>query len=175
MGLAQSRKAISVLGFFTGVFYIVRKVRLFTAAATVALLLSAPVHAAERGTPDEAKALLARAVEHVAKAGETQALADFSDPKGAFVDRDLYIACIGPDNRTSAHGGNAKIIGKDMSDIKDADGKLFGKEMMDIGRTRGEGQLAYKWVNPVTKKIEPKTMFVRAAGKHVCAVGSYQQ
>ena len=42
----------------------------------------------ERGTPAEAKALLAQAVAHYNEVGRKQALADFNAKKAPFVDRD---------------------------------------------------------------------------------------
>jgi hypothetical protein len=45
-----------------------------------------------RGTPDEAKAMLAQAVEHYNKVGRVQALSDFTKMKSPFGDRDLYVS-----------------------------------------------------------------------------------
>src|SRR6266705_1954405 len=55
----------------------------------------------ERGKPAEAKAMLQQAVDHYNSVGRKQALADFTGKKPPFVDRDLYVACIGPDHTIS--------------------------------------------------------------------------
>src|SRR5689334_6132576 len=44
----------------------------------------------ERGTPDEAQAMLQLAVEHYKSAGRDQALTDFNNRVSPFFDRDLY-------------------------------------------------------------------------------------
>jgi len=74
---------------------------------TLALAISVGVSssAANRGTPAEAKALLKKAVAHYQSVGRKQALADFTGGKAPFVDRDLYVFCIGPDRILSANGG----------------------------------------------------------------------
>jgi cytochrome c len=61
--------------------------------------------ASERGTPAEAKAMLAKAVAHYKAVGRQQALADFTARKAPFGDRDLYVFCIGPDRKLVANGG----------------------------------------------------------------------
>ncbi len=43
------------------------------------------------GTPAEAKALVKKAIDYMKANGKDKAFAEFSNPKGKFVDRDLYI------------------------------------------------------------------------------------
>jgi cytochrome c len=128
-----------------------------------------------RGTADQAKALLDKAVAHYAKVGRAQALTDFNDRQGSFVDRDLYVFCFGPGRQISAHGMNAALVGKDIAIFKDHDGKAFATEMYDLGTSNGNGKIDYQWVNPTTKKIEPKSShFQKVASDEVCAVGYYK-
>ena len=51
-------------------------------------------------------------------------LQEISNPKGKFVDRDLYISVYDSNGIVLAHGVNAKLIGKDVSNLNDTDGKL---------------------------------------------------
>jgi cytochrome c len=127
--------------------------------------------AGEKGTPAEAQALLDKAVKLVQTEGNTKALAAFNDPKGQFVDRDLYVFCYGPDGKITAHHDPARI-GNEVASIKDADGKDIGKEMMAAG-TKG-GTVEYKWMNPVSKKVETKVSYLKKAGDQVCGVGAYK-
>jgi hypothetical protein len=128
--------------------------------------------AGERGTPDEARRLLERAIDLVEEGGEEVALAAFNDPDGAFVDRDLYVFCIGPDYKISAHPDSG-MRGVDIHTLKDPDGKEIGREMIEIGK-RGGGSLEYRWVNPVTREVEPKISFLAPAGEQLCGVGAYK-
>lgn len=135
-------------------------------------LVVAPALAGEKGTPEEAQALLAQAVKAVESQGETKALAAFNDPKGEFRDGDLYVICFGPDNKVTAHL-NTEAIGVDQTTVKDLDGKEIGKEMVALG-AKGGGSLEYRWKNPVSGKIERKLTFVKRAGSQTCAVGAYK-
>ncbi len=136
-------------------------------------LLAAPVAAVERGTPDEAKAMLAKAVAHYEKVGREQALADFSAKKLPFGDRDLYVVCIGPDHTVVAHGALPKFVGSSSDVLKDADGKPLGKSLWDAAQAGGSGSVHYRWQNPMTGQIEQKVSFVQKAGSDVCLVGAY--
>lgn len=135
--------------------------------------LSMPAMAAN-GTADEAKALLERAAAHFETVGPEQAFKDFTDTQGQFVDRDLYVFCFDLDTVTTAHGGNPALMGKDISKLKDADGKSFTLEILDVAVKSGSGQVDYKWVNPTTKKIEQKSTYVRRLGDNACGVGFYK-
>ena len=76
---------------------------------------------------------------------------------------------------TLAHGGNAKLVNKDMSGLKDADQKLFIVEMMQLAKTKGSGWVDYKWVNPATKKIEPKTTYIQKVDNYFVGCGTYKK
>ncbi len=60
--------------------------------------------------------------------GKEKAFADFCNPKGAFVDPDLYITVYDLTGKCLAHGANSKMIGKDLIGLKDPDGVAFVKE-----------------------------------------------
>ena len=134
--------------------------------------LAAHLSAGERGTPGEAKALLAKAVAHYQAVGRKQALSDFMDRKGDFIDRDLYVFCIGPDHVTVANGGYPSYVGTSVDALKDADGKPLGKALWETG-SKGQGSVAYRWLNPLSHKTEDKVSFVQKVGDDVCGVGAY--
>jgi cytochrome c len=136
------------------------------------LALSGLALAGQGGTPEEARRLLDRAVAFVAEVGEEAALAAFNDRHGAFVDRDLYVFCIGPEYKITAHIDSG-MRGVDVHTLKDPDGKEIGREMIEIGK-RGGGSLEYRWVNPVTREVEPKITFLAPAGRQLCGVGAYK-
>ena len=151
-----------------------RKFVAFVSAAFGLVAMAAAAFAGEQGTPDEAKALALKAVELVKAEGKDKAFAAFNDTKGAFVDRDLYVFVLNHDGVTISHGANHALIGKNLSAVKDADGKAFIQEMVAIGKKGGEGWVDYKWSNPTTKKIEPKSSFVKAVGDMIVGVGVYK-
>jgi hypothetical protein len=147
-------------------------VRWLLAAAGAVLVAVAAVAGAERGTPSEAKAMLGKAVAHYKAVGRTQALADFNKKAAPFGDRDLYVVCIGPDHTIIANGGFPSFVGSSADALKDADGKALGKALWDAA-SKGDASVAYRWLNPVSGRTEPKISFVQKAGDDICIVGAY--
>ncbi len=141
--------------------------KLFAALLIVTLVVSFAYAQAARGTAAEAKALLDKAVAYYKANGEAKAFAAFNDPKGQFVNKDLYIFALDMTGKVIAHGANAGLIGKDMSKTPDADGKLFMNEMVNVAKTKGKGTVDYKWENKVTKKVEPKSSYVEKVAANV--------
>jgi cytochrome c len=134
---------------------------IFVGIFLIAGLLAAPVYAA--GTAADAKALVEKAVAFYKANGKDKAVAAFNDPKGEFVKGDLYIFMMDGNCNTLAHGANAKLVGKNVAELKDADGKLFMKEMAAMAK-KGGGWVDYKWSNPQTKKIQAKSSYVMPLG-----------
>ena len=131
-----------------------------------------PIAKSGRGTPDEAKAMLAQAIEHYNSVGRTQALADFTEKKAPFSDRDLYVFCISADGRTTANGGFPQYVGTSVDPLKDADGKPLGRRILEVA-SNGEGTVDYRWINPVSHQMERKIAFAKKVGKDICGVGAY--
>jgi cytochrome c len=139
----------------------------------LAVGLTGELHAGDRGTPSEAKAMLVKAMAHYKAVGRKQALADFTGKKTPFGDRDLYVFCIGPDRVIVANGGYPSFVGTSSDILKDANGKPLGKALMDAGSREGGGSVEYAHINPISHLPESKVAFVQKAGEDVCGVGAY--
>jgi signal transduction histidine kinase len=146
--------------------------RIFAAILVNLLLVSFSFAAG--GTANEAKALMVKAVAFVKAEGKEKAFAEFTNQKGKFVDRDLYIFAVDFNGITLAHGGNAKLVGKDLIGLKDADGIYFMKKFIETAKTKGSGWVDYKWVNPVTKKIESKSTYIQTMDNYFLGCGIYK-
>lgn len=130
----------------------------------------------ERGTPAEAKAMLQKAVDHYQAVGRKLGLADFTGKKAPFVDRDLYVFCIGSNSSTlTANGAFPQYVGMSVDVWKDADGKPLGRAIQDAAHAADEGSIHYRMINPVSAKTEPKVAFWKKLGEDVCGVGVYNQ
>jgi cytochrome c len=128
----------------------------------------------ERGTPAEARAMLQKAVEHYESDGRSQALADFTGRKPTFIDRDLFVFCIGSNSSTlTAHGAFPQYVGRSVDVWKDADGKPLGKAIQDAASKSDEGSIQYRMINPISGRIEPKITFWKKLSEDVCGVGAY--
>lgn len=126
------------------------------------------------GSADEAKALIDKGISFYKANGKEKALAEFSNPAGQFIQGDLYIFIWSSNGVVLAHGANQKLIGKDVSELKDADGKMFVKEGVELAKSKGSGWVDYKWSNPTTKKIEAKSTFVKKVDDIIFCCGIYK-
>lgn len=135
------------------------------------LALATAVDAADRGTAQEARALLDKAIAAYRHDGPQKTFAEISKIKGRFVDRDLYVFVFSPSKKIVAHGANPNLIGTEASALTDVDGKKFG---LDFLRATAAGVwVDYKWENPVTKTVEAKSSFVKKVGGYIFGVGFY--
>jgi len=146
---------------------------------TTALALSVmtgPVWAAEGGaTKEDAVAMVKKGVAAIKSAGADKTYAEFGDKANTtWHKHDLYLVVYGLDGVVRTHGANAKMIGKNLMDLKDIDGKAFVKERIDMAKTHGTFWQDYKFTNPETKKIEPKSMYCERLDDTVVCGGIYK-
>ena len=148
------------------------------AAAALALAVAMPLAAQDKskGTANEAIAMVQKAIAHIKKVGRDKAFADFNDKKGAFVDRDLYVVVYDLKGKVLAHGANEKMIGKDVIDLRDNDGKYFVKERVEMMSKSpdAKGWQDYKFMNPVTRHIEPKSIYLQRFEDVMVGTGIYK-
>jgi len=131
--------------------------------------------AAQFGTAAEAEALVKKAVQLIKTEGKEKAFVEINNPKGKFVDRDLYIFVYDMTGKCVAHGFNQKMIGKDLIEMKDKDGKYFVKERIEIAKTKGRGWQDYEFTDPLTKKIEHKSAYVEKLDDLIIGCGIYKR
>jgi cytochrome c len=147
------------------------KTSIFTLCA---LGLNAASFAAERGTIDEAIALVQKAKAYIKTNGNEKAYAAFSNPKGEFIDRDLYIFVFDKKGNTLAHGGNQRLIGKNLYELKDVTG-LYSTQVLLETAQKGGGKSNFKFLNPKTKAIESKTGYSEMVGDIMVGSGAYEK
>jgi hypothetical protein len=105
------------------------------------LMLSATAFAQQFGTPDQAKAMLLKAVAAV-KADKAKALDMFAKGEGGFLDRDLYPYCFNVSDgkiHPFANPNGKQLFGQDTRNNKDSTGKAFGLEQFAAAQ-KPEGQ-----------------------------------
>lgn len=129
-----------------------------------------------RSAPEEAQALLEKAVAQVRKAGAGPAYQSFVDPKGGFVRGDLYVFAIGiDDGKYRASGAAPSLSGTDARDLRDAAGKPMVQEMISLAKEKGSGTVDYVWRNPATNAVESKHSLIRRVGDVLVGVGYYSK
>lgn len=147
---------------------------LIALAATVTFLAT-PVLAEEFGVAKDAEAMVGKAISHIKKEGKDKAYADFTDKKPGWVDRDLYVVVYDLTGKVLAHGQNNKQVGKDLIGMQDADGKEFVKERVELAKSKGKFWQDYKFTDPVTKKILPKSMYCEKLEDTAVCSGIYKR
>ncbi len=129
---------------------------------------------ASNATAGEATAMVKKGVSFIKSNGKDKGYAAISDKAGPFVDRDLYLVVYGLDGVVRAHGANEKMVGKNLMELKDIDGKAFVKERVELAQSKGTFWQDYKFTNPVTKKVEPKSMYCEKLDDSVVCGGIYK-
>ena len=140
--------------FRLGVFVALLVALIFAAAETS--------RAGQYGTPEEAKALLEKAVAAV-KQDEAKALDMFNKGEGGFKDRDLYVFCANAsDGIMTAHPYGYK--GKHLQEILGKKGKPFGQEIMEKATEAEIKEVSYWWSRPGSDQQVKKTSFYTKVG-----------
>ncbi len=123
-------------------------------------------------TPKEAKAMAIRAAEYLRTEGPENAFEVFSRKDDTeFHDRDLYVFVTHETGELVAHGVDHDMIGTNVLDLKDADGKSFVREYLAI---EDRGWVEYKWEHPLTGTIRNKRSYIVRVGDYAVGVGAYQ-
>jgi cytochrome c len=128
-------------------------------AAVCAAFAAGVASAADRATKDQAVAMVNKAVDYIKANGNDKAYAEIDKKGGMFTDRDLYIVVYGLNGHVYAHGANEKLIGTDQSNAKDPDGKAFVAERIEMAKKGQPFWQDYKFMDPLTKTVEPKEMY----------------
>jgi methyl-accepting chemotaxis protein len=128
----------------------------------------------DKGTLAEAKSMVKKGIRYLKSHKEAEAFREFSNPKGKFVDRDLYVSVYDlTAGRTVAHGWDKDAVGMYILDLQDTQGKYFIKEIYDIARSEGKGYVDYMYMNPVKQTIQGKRAYFERAGNYIVATGAY--
>jgi YHS domain-containing protein len=144
--------------------------RFFLIFSFVANAYTGVVQAAEFGTPDEARAMLERAVAALQKDKST-ALDAFNKKDGEYRDRDLYVFCAGPDGIFSAHPRGA---GKwNLKSFIDVTGKPVGEEMYEVAKESEFSEVVYLFARSGEPGPRKKTSLITKVDNQVCGVGYF--
>jgi cytochrome c len=146
------------------------------AIAIAALALAAaPAQAADGGaTADQATAMVKKGVAFIKANGADKGYAEITSKTSPFKQQDLYLVVYGLDGTVHAHGANEKMVGRNLIELKDIDGKPFVKERVEMAKANATFWQDYKFTNPETKKVEPKAMYCERLEQTVVCGGIYK-
>lgn len=137
--------------------------------------LSSPAFAAgDKGTAEEAVALVKKVIATINSEGKDKTFAAINTKDPRFIDRDLYAFAYDLEANCLAHGSNPKMVGRNTIDTQDTDGKFYIKERMELAKKGQPFWQDYKFPNPVTKMIEPKSAYCERSADNLICVGIYK-
>lgn len=121
----------------------------------------------------DAVALAEKGAQFMRTHGRAEMVARINSKDAEFNQGALYLAMRDMNGITVAHPTTA-LIGKNLLDVPDADGKLFRQEMVALARGPGRGWVDYKFRNPETGKVEAKRTYVLRVGDVALEAGIYK-
>lgn len=126
--------------------------------ALVSSVLAVSVWANE-ATKADAQAQAEAAVNLVKKVGLDQAAKEFNTAP-EWKAKSINVNLVDMKGFVMASSLNERLRGKNTYETKDPSGKEFVKEFVATAQ-KGEGWVDYQFINPESKKLEPRAMFVR--------------
>ena len=123
---------------------------------------------------DEGKRWVERAIAFYEVSGKNVALAEFADPRGPFVQGGHYVYVLDSNGTMLAHPIDAKYMGQDFYDVRDADGKSFIKDIVDAANAKRYGWVSYKWFDPVTEIEQNKILYFEKVDNLIFCSGAYR-
>jgi cytochrome c len=144
------------------------------AVMTGIALAASAAPTSEHASAKEAEAMVKKGVTYIKVHGKDQGYAEITSKQSQFRDRDLYLVVYGLDGMVWAHGANEKMVGKVLIDLKDIDGKEFVRERTELGKTKSSFWQEYKFTDPMTRKVEPKSMYCERLDETVVCGGIYK-
>ena len=121
-----------------------------------------------------AVALVRRGAAHLRKVGKRQACDDFDNARGDFVFGEYYLWAMDLNGIRMANGADPASRGQDISNLRDIDGRPHVRNIIEKARVKGKGWQDYKWLNPVTRRVEMKSAYFELVGDVILACGIYK-
>jgi cytochrome c len=150
--------------------------KLFAAATALSLTIACIPALANEPTEKDAVAMAERAMGLVKSKGKDEMIKRINAKDPDFCQGELYIGM--RDIKTGimlAHPYNPSIVGKDLTDVPDANGKKYRREIIETASAKGKGWVDYQYKNPKSGKIEPKTTYVLKVDDVVLEAGLYKK
>jgi cytochrome c len=150
--------------------------KLTATVVATALTLSCAGALAAEPTEKDAIAMAERGAAMVKAKGKEEVMKRISAKDPDFVQGSLYIDM--RDVKSGivlAHPYNPSIVGKDLTDVPDANGKKYRREIIELAAAKGKGWVDYQYKNPTTGKIEPKTTYILLVDGVVLEAGLYKK
>lgn len=134
----------------------------------ISMGLSSLAYADEK---DDAKAMVEAAAKAIT-ANKEDGLKQIQS--GKFTKGEVYAFAYDLNAVMLAHPKNPKLVGQNLMEKPDVEGKLFRKEIVEKAKASGSGWVDYVYKNPETNAVENKTTYLKRAGDVVICAGAYR-
>lgn len=125
------------------------------------------------GTPEEARAMLDRAVKAV-RDNKAKALEMFNRGSAGFRDRDLQPFCFERSTGKIVASLQPTLLGIDARTLRDKKGRMFGADIVAAARVGELATVSYFFPRPGETKPIRKTSYVTGVLDLGCGVGYYE-
>ena len=150
--------------------------KLLATATALCLALASSSALAFEPTEKDAIAMAERGAALIKAKGKAEMMKKINAKDPDFVQGELYVDL--RDIKTGivlAHPYNPSIVGKDLTDVPDANGKKYRREIIELAAAKGTGWVDYQYKNPTSGKIEPKTTYILRVDDVVLEAGIYKK
>lgn len=148
-----------------------------TIAATLCLALVAGTAAASADpTEKDAVAIVEKGAAVMKSKGKDELMKRIMAKDPEFVQGSLYLYVRDAKSGVLlAHPMNPALIGKDLTDVPDTNGKKYRREILELAAKQGKGWVDYTYKNPTSGKIEPKNTYILKVDDVVLEAGIYKK
>lgn len=150
--------------------------KLLVTAITLAFALITGNARAAEATEKDAVALVEKGIAFMKAEGKEEMIKRINSKDPAFYHGALYLHM--RDAKTAvmlAHPANPTLIGKDLIDVPDTNGKKYRREIVELAASKGKGWVDYTYRNPVTNQVEPKNTYMVKHGDVLLEAGIYKK
>jgi signal transduction histidine kinase len=150
-------------------------VQWIVAGALVSTAVAAPASPADP-TEKDAIAMAEKGAAFIKTHGKQEMIKRISAKDPEFIQGPLYVDM--RDIKTGivlAHPVNPSIVGKDLTDVPDANGKHYRRDIIELAAKQGKGWVDYQYKNPASGKIEAKTTYILRVDDVVLEAGIYKK
>jgi signal transduction histidine kinase len=126
---------------------------------------------------EKAKTLVKEAIAFGKKNGKEALVKEVNMATGRFHVQsgdDMYVFIYDMQGLCIGMGYQSQAIGTNRWTLKDPDGKFILQEFVKTVKTSGSGWVDYKFPNPKSGKVEPKTTYVENLDGWVVGCGVYK-
>jgi cytochrome c len=150
--------------------------KIFAATAACLAFAAGAAFAATEPTEKDAIAVVEKGVTVMKSKGKDELMKRIMAKDPEFVQGSLYLYV--RDLKTGvllAHPMNPALIGKNLTDVPDTNGKPYRREILKLAEQQGKGWVDYTYKNPTTGKVEPKNTYIMRVDDVILEAGIYKK